>query len=295
MASKKVALGRGLGALFTGEGHLDPHAVVQDLTGRIFEIEISRIRRNPYQPRQDFGAESLQSLAQSISQLGIVQPVTVRATEDGDFELISGERRVRAAGMAGLRQVPAFIRVANVEQMLEMALVENVQREDLNPIEIALGYRQLLEECELTQDDVAQRVGKNRSTVANALRLLRLPPRIQHALKKRELSEGHARALLGLKGEEAQLQLFDQVQQRGLTVRQVERIVQRLGKAPGKKPKVHLREALQLREYENQLRTRFGTKVRLMADARGKGKVELHYFSREELTRVLELLLGQKG
>ncbi len=295
MVSKKIALGRGLGALFTDDGDLDPHAAVRDVTGRIFEIEISRIRRNPYQPRQEFAMEALQSLAQSIAHLGIVQPVTVRASDEGEFELISGERRVRAADMAGLRSVPAFVRIASIEQMLEMALVENVQREDLNPMEIAFGYRQLVDECALTQDEVAQRVGKKRSTVTNALRLLRLPPRIQLALKNREISEGHARAILGLKSEHAQLQLFDEILQRGLTVRQVERFVKRTSKAPGKKPRIHPREALQLRDFENRLRTRFGTKVRLVGDGQGQGKIEVHYYSEDDLTRVLELLLGQEG
>ena len=227
MASKNVALGRGLGALFRGE---EPSTLEEQsyAVGRIFDVSIDVIRPNPYQPRQDFDENALSDLAESIKQLGIIQPITIRALGGGHYETISGERRLRAARRLGLRSIPAYVREADTEAMLEMALVENVQREELNPVEIALGYQRLVTECGLRQEQVAARVGKTRSTVANFLRLLRLPPRIQ---------------------------------------------------------------ALQLKEFEDHLRKRFSTKVRLRHKADGKGTIELHYFSADDLERVLELLL----
>lgn len=290
MASNKPALGRGLGALLQEEG---PVRSQQQLVDSTFEIEIQKIQSNPYQPRLDFDQEALQALAKSIHQLGIIQPLTVRKVAQDSFELISGERRLRAARMAGLDRVPTYVRSADTEEMLEMALVENVQREDLNPVEVALGYQRLVSECGLRQDQVARRVGKARSAVTNTLRLLRLPPRIQAALRERKLTAGHARALLGLSDEARQLQLMETIQRDRLSVRQVERRVDRLNAKPPPAPdKPSERSLLELRKYEKNLRARYSTKVRLLHDTSGKGKIELHYYSADELERVLELLLG---
>ena len=201
--------------------------------------DVSQIRSNPYQPRLDFDQEALLALSQSIQQLGIIQPLTIRVLGKDCFELISGERRLRAARLAGLERVPAYVRTANTEEMLEMALVENVQREDLNPVEVALGYQRLISECGLRQGQVAERIGKTRSAVTNTLRLLRLPPRIQAALRERALSAGHARALLGLADEPRQLRLLEDIQRNGLSVRQVERRVDQLNsKSPEPRPEL---------------------------------------------------------
>lgn len=297
MASKNVALGRGLGALFRGEesSTLEEHSYV---AGRIFDVSIDVISPNPYQPRQDFDEDALRDLAESIRQLGIIQPITIRALGGGRYETISGERRLRAARRLGLRSVPAYVREADTEAMLEMALVENVQREELNPMEIALGYQRLVTECGLRQEQVALRVGKTRSTVANFLRLLRLPPRIQAALRDRSVSVGHARALIVVREEALQLRLLEEIQREGLSVREVERRVQRLhtktasrGDKDRRITAARERQALQLKEFEDHLRKRFSTKVRLRHKAGGKGTIELHYFSSDDLERVLELLL----
>lgn len=291
MASNKPALGRGLAALLQEESPLRSQ---QQLVDSTFEIEIQKIQSNPYQPRLDFDQEALQALAKSIRQLGIIQPLTVRMVAHDSFELISGERRLRAARMAGLDRVPTYVRTANTEEMLEMALVENVQREDLNPVEVALGYQRLVSECGLRQEQVARRVGKTRSAVTNTLRLLRLPPRIQAALRERRLTAGHARALLGLSDEARQLQLMETIQRDRLSVRQVERRVDRLNSGPPPSPpdRPSERSRLELQKYEKNLRARYSTKVRLLHDTSGKGKIELHYYSADELERVLELLLG---
>ena len=237
--AKKVALGKGLKALLPS---LEPDAgealegeettagqlyQFQDnrkgrLQGRVAEIDIANIRPNPYQPRQTFEDEALDELAASIQQLGIIQPITVRILGDGQFEIISGERRLRASRRAGLEKIPAFIREADTEEMLEMAIVENVQREQLNPMEIALGYQRLMEECELTQEKIAQKVGKKRATVANFLRLLKLPPPVQAALRDESISMGHARALIPVDDKNIQLDILTEIEVAGLSVRDVE-------------------------------------------------------------------------
>ena len=308
MPNKSHGLGRGLSALFTGHEDIDPKETAQETAGRIFEIDTDKIYPNPHQPRADFDQDALESLARSIEQLGIIQPVTVRAKDKDQFELISGERRLRAARIANLSQIPAFVRIANAEQMLEMALVENVQRVELNPIEIALGYQRLIEECQLTQEAVSQRVGKSRSAIANTLRLLRLPPEIQLALRKQTIQVGHVRPLLSLESEKDQLELFRRVQKEGLSARQVESRVkvrkpsgQTYRRASRKRPKPALdeRQELALRDSENRLRTRFATKVRLLGETSSSGdlhgRIEVHYFSEEELSRLLNTLLAQSG
>ena len=241
MATPKSALGRGLSALLPqtapdddgddGTGtrtRLYNFEERRRLAGRVAELEVEAIRPNPYQPRKDFDEAALDELSASIRQLGIIQPITVRALGDGRYELISGERRLRASRRAGLKRVPAYVREADTEAMLEMAIVENVQREDLNPVEVAIGYQRLMEEVGLTQEQVADKVGKSRPSVANVLRLLKLPPRIQACLRDGSLSTGHARALVTVEREADQIGLLRAVLDDGLSVREVERRVRAL-------------------------------------------------------------------
>lgn len=317
MATKKVALGRGLSALLpntnqeatlpeevsgieTPKSRLYHFEERLRLLGRVAELDIDRIRPNPYQPRKDFDEEALDELARSIAQLGIIQPITVRALGNNEFEVISGERRLRAARRAGLKRVPAYVREADTEEMLEMALVENVQREELNPIEVALGYQRLIEECGLTQEQVAEKVGKNRATVANFLRLLKLPPRIQASLRDGTLTAGHARALIGLP-EAVQLRLAQEIEAKQLSVRDVEERVRAWHRRQERKtalenaiaPAEPDPETLQIRDYEDQLRRRLGTQVHIRHRTTGSGgRIEIAYFSNEELERLLNLLLS---
>ena len=273
------------------------------MLGRVAEVAVDRIRPNPYQPRQEFDDDTLDELAASIDELGIIQPITVRALGDGQFEIISGERRLRAARRAGLDRLPAFIRKASSEEMLEMALVENVQREELNPIEVALGYQRLMEECGLTQEAVAEKVSKSRATVSNFLRLLRLPPRAQAALRDKEVAMGHARALIAIDDEEAQVELLEETIAEDLSVREVERRARdwhdeqeapddedaETAAAPSGPPD---REELQLDDYRSRLRSRFSTQVQINHKSDGEGSVEISYYSEEDLERLVELMMG---
>lgn len=316
--SKKSALGKGLSALLPSEERDDDREKASGddvsrsqlyrfedgnrLVGRVAEVEVENIRPNPYQPRQEFSDDALDELAASIEQLGIIQPITVRALGEGRFEIISGERRLRAARRAGLPRVPAFVRKANTEQMLEMALVENVQREQLNPIEVALGYQRLMEECGLTQEEVSERVSKSRATVANFLRLLRLPPRIQAALRDKEVAMGHARALITVDDHDAQIDLLKQTIEEDLSVREVERRVREYQQAQEEAEQADAaeeeapedtgpsRDELQLEEYRNQLRSRFSTQVNIRHKSDGEGKIEISYYSAEDLERLIDML-----
>ena len=323
--AKKSALGKGLNALLPSdddreESSPEPEAERSDdvsgsqlyrfddgtrLLGRVAEIDVDRIRPNPYQPRQEFNEEALDELAASIQQLGIIQPLTVRALGDGEFEIISGERRLRAARRAGLQRLPAFLRKADSEEMLEMALVENLQREELNPIEVALGYQRLIEEVGLTQEQIAEKVSKSRATVANFLRLLQLPPRIQAALRDSEVAMGHARALITIDDHDAQINLLNATIEEDLSVREVERRVRdwRSDDAdevddasatttsepspPSPEPE---RDSLQLDEYRNRLRAAFSTQVQIRHKSDGEGRIELSYYSEDDLERLMELL-----
>ena len=303
---KKAALGRGLSAILPTqeEGEEQERPQYSDrvrLIGRVAEIDVNTVRPNPYQPRKNFDEKALDELAASILQLGVIQPITVRSTDHG-FEVISGERRLRAARRAGLKRVPAYVREADSEAMLEMAIVENIQREELNPIEVALGYQRLIEECALTQEQVAQKVGKNRATVANFLRLLKLPPKIQASLRDAVVSVGHARALITIEDEDLQLRLFNEIERDGLSVREVEERVRKLRDGaeeepvPQKPERVVLespdRDSLQLREYTSLLRNRLSTQVKIKHKSNG-GQIEIEYYSDDDLERLLELLLAQ--
>lgn len=311
--AKKVALGKGLGALIPsvdsddGDGSTDPAKRYSPgkkgrLVGRVAEINLSSIRPNPYQPRQEFDEEALEELAASIQQLGIIQPLTVRVLSDGDYELISGERRLRASRRAGLKKVPAYIREADTEEMLEMAIVENVQREQLNPMEIALGYQRLVEECELTQEKIAQKVGKKRATVANFLRLLKLPPAVQAALRDESISMGHARALIPVDNQKVQLDILTDITVSGLSVREVEKRVRQWQesleggkeKLPKPQPVAADRDQLEIQNFANQLRAHFSTQVQIKHKKDGNGgKIEIEYYSNEDLERLMELLARQ--
>lgn len=304
--AKKQALGKGLGAILPNAGGDDAATALDErqfynfeerarALRKIVEIDVDEIHPNPYQPREHFPEDSLAELASSIAEHGLIQPITVRPRDDGEYELISGERRVRAARLAGLDHVDAYVREAGTEHMLEWALVENIQREDLDPIEEALGYQRLIDECSLTQAEVAVKVGKDRSTVTNALRLLRLPAAIQKALRDGEISAGHARVLVSVDDEEVQVAILNRIVEEGLSVRSTEDLVRRLNE-PRSEPKPSRvnsggPDSVQITALTDRLRTRFGTQVAIKHKA-GKGRIEIAYYSREDLERVIDLLLG---
>jgi ParB family chromosome partitioning protein len=257
------------------------------------EILLSEIETNPFQPRQHFDEEALKELAESIKVHGIIQPITVRRLTQNRFQLISGERRFQASKLAGLKAVPAFVRSANDQQMLEMALIENIQRENLNPIEISLSYQRLISECNLKQEELGERVGKNRSTVTNYLRLLKLPPDIQIALRDNKLSMGHARAIINIENPDAQLYVFKKILAEDLSVRKVEELARDIS-ATAKNPSAQKeptaapanREANQL---QTKLSSHFGTKVSVRSDGK-KGEIKIPFLSIEDLNRILEIL-----
>ncbi len=292
MTNPKSVLGRGLDAILSNDGQLRSEEHARSLVGGIFDIPIGSIKANPFQPRQEFNEQALDSLSKSIAQLGIIQPITVRAAKGGEFEIISGERRLRAAKLAGMEEIPAYIRPAKDVRMLEMALVENVQREELNPIEVALGYRRLIDEYGLTQEEVAQRVGKNRSTITNFLRLLHLPPKVQIGLREGLVTPGHARALLSLRDDRTINRLFGEIRRKNLSVREVEQRVKLLLQENSKPKPVTSPPNVYFKQFEKQLRTHLGTKVQIIGKTKGDGRIEIHYYSEEDLSRIVELLEG---
>ncbi|HCY00941.1 MAG TPA: chromosome partitioning protein ParB, partial [Bacteroidales bacterium] len=232
--AKKMALGRGLGALIDDADTMqqrDEDRLERSPVELVKEIDINKIKANPFQPRTSFDKEALQELSDSIKELGIIQPLTVRSI-DGEYQLIAGERRLRAAKLAGLNKVPAYIRTADDQGMLEMALVENIQREDLDAIEVAISYQRLIDECSLTHDTLSERVGKKRATVTNYLRLLKLPAEIQLGIRERKLTMGHARAILPLESAELQLTAYNKILEQALSVRKIEELVRKLGQQP---------------------------------------------------------------
>jgi len=289
---KKSGLGRGLDAILSENSTPETAAVVAAATS-INEIALSQIERNPFQPRTEFEETTLQELAASIRVHGVIQPVTVRRMGEDKFQLISGERRLRAAEIAGLAGVPAYIRTANDEQMIEMALIENIQREDLNPIEVAFSYRRMIDELNLRQEDLGEKVGKKRETVSNFLRLLKLTPEVQKALKERTLSMGHAKTLITIEDPTKQVALFKQIVQNDLSVRQAEELRRKLDEEK-KNPKPAAKEdgyaGIHLREVQNQLERKFGTKVILKQQSNGKGELLLPFMSTDDLNRLLEIL-----
>lgn len=280
--AQKHGLGRGLGALIPGA----------DLARvSVQELPLADLELNPFQPRKHFDQPALEELATTIRDHGILTPVVVRRVADG-FQVVAGERRIRAARLAGLTHVPAIIRDASDSQALQMALVENLQREDLNPLEAAEAYQKLVDEFGLTQEDLAGRLGKDRSSVANSLRLLRLPRRIRDDVAQGTLSEGHARALLGLEGAADQLKARDEVVRRGLNVRGTEALVRRL-RGAGVKARRQPSQDPNLGALEDRLRTALGTRVRIVADGKG-GTLQIAYFSSDDLTRIADIILGSR-
>ena len=272
--NKKFTLGRGLDALISTE------AVRTSGSSSIGEIEIEKIFANPNQPRRDFNEEALQELADSINELGVIQPITLRKEDDGNYMIIAGERRYRASKMAGLETIPAYVRTAKDEQVMEWALIENIQREDLNAIEIALAYQKLMDDHNLTQEKMAERVGKKRATVANYLRLLKLPAEIQIGIKEKMIDMGHARAILGSPSPENQLDIYKKIINNGLSVRKVEEL--------GNNQKSETKSTPTVNKYEQQqllLEQKLGRKVKISAK-----QLTISFKNEEELNRLIKLL-----
>ena len=285
MAAKKKALGRGLGALIEDSGS-ESNAEVKSVD----EVNIEYIDVNPFQPRSEFNEEALAELASSIKELGIIQPITVRKIHDTSYQLITGERRLRAAKKAGLETIPAFIRTADDAEMLEMALVENIQREDLNAIEIAISYQRLVEECKLTQENLSERVGKKRATITNYLRLLKLPPEIQLGIRNKDISMGHARALVIVDDPGEQLKIYNKVIKDSLSVRKTEELVRNWTENKDKKPEDKKAGQSVPEEYNNlkdHLSNFFQSKVELKRNPKGIGKIVIPFHSDEELERIM--------
>ncbi len=261
--------------------------VVQEATG-VMRIAIENIEANPKQPRRDFDDQALQELAQSLKMHDIIQPITVSRLHGNKYRLISGERRWRAAKLAGLKDIPAYVRHANDQELLELALLENLQREDLNAMEIALSYKRMMEELSHTQEQVAERMGKDRSTVTNYIRLLRLPPDIQIAVRNGEISMGHARALVNVDTIDKQLYIFDEIKTKGLSVRQTENLVRNLYKeSEEKKTTVNALPAA-YKKIEDKLSSHFSTRVKMRHSKNGSGQITLDYYSLQELNKLLE-------
>jgi ParB family chromosome partitioning protein len=292
MTSKKKALGRGLDAILQSP---DTDITSKDISGNyvagaIASIALSRIEANPFQPRTDFEEESLQELARSIKEQGIIQPLTVRKLGYDHYQLISGERRMKAATIAGMKEVPCYIRVANDEQMLELALIENIHRKDLNALEIAISYQRLIDELDLKQEEVSQKVGKDRATVANYIRLLKLPPEVQYALRFDQISMGHARALISISDTEKQLKALLKIVEKGLSVREAEKMARDIQEpAAPKKPESsdlpgHLNEPV------TNLRNKLGARISVKRDNIGKGSIVINFASDSELERLLQIL-----
>jgi len=286
--AKKNALGRGLDALIDTSNI----KTTENTINLPNEIDIELIETNPFQPRKDFDEEALLELSESIKELGLIQPITVRKLDNGNYQLISGERRLRASKIAGLSKIPAYIRSANDQEMLEMALVENIQREDLNAIEIAISYQRLIDECNLTQEELSQRIAKKRSTIANYIRLLNLPVKIQSAIKEEKISMGHARALLSIEDEETQLMLYEQILKYDFSVRKVEEIVRELNadKKIENKTKAVTKNTDEYIQLQTRLSDCFSSKVEFKRNSKGKGKITIHFNDDSELERIVAIL-----
>lgn len=288
---RRNALGRGLSALLDDSGPDVGRKETVQAARAINDIALEAIEVNPYQPRTDFDPEALEELADSIRVQGIIQPVTVRAMGGDRYQLISGERRVQASKRAGLARIPAYVRQANDQQMLEMALIENIQRENLNAVEVALSYQRLISECDLRQEQLGERVGKNRSTINNYLRLLKLPPDIQAALRDKKLTMGHARALINIDNVEQQLHIFRRIVDEDLSVRKVEALVRELSTSrPAKAVSAKSDPSPYLQQLQGKLSSHFGTRVQVKSQGSEKGEIKIPFVSSDDLTRILELL-----
>jgi ParB family transcriptional regulator, chromosome partitioning protein len=288
---KRAALGKGLGALIEDASNINRNETHR--SPGIDEVRIELIETNPFQPRTEFDEEALNELAGSIRELGIIQPITLRKLNDSKYQIISGERRYRAAKMVGLEKIPAYVRTADDQAMLELALVENIQREDLDAIEIAISYQRLMDECKLTQENMSDRVGKKRSTVANYLRLLKLPAEIQLGIRKSLVTMGHAKALINIDDTNDQLYIFEQIINESLSVRAVEELVRNL-----KEPKNDVEKAAkakktstaaEYKDLENHLNNFFNSKVEFKRTTDGSGKIVIPFKSDQDLERLIAL------
>jgi ParB family chromosome partitioning protein len=300
---RKTGLGKGLSALLDdtdsvhqpkGSKNVPSHqtTIDQRQENSIGDISISEIQTNPFQPRTEFDQVALNELSESIKTQGLIQPITVRKIAANQYQLISGERRLRASKLAGLTSIPSYIRSANDQQMLEMALIENIQRENLNAIEVALSFQRMMEECSLKQEQLGERVGKNRSTVTNYLRLLKLPPVIQISIRDQKISMGHARALINVDGTDKQLFLHQEIIEKGLSVRRVEELVRDLNnqQLKPKSAKAAATASFEYQKLQKDLASRFASKVKLKVGQNGKGAIEIPFVSDDDLNRILELL-----
>ena len=288
MAKQKFTLGRGLDALISTE------AVRTSGSSSIGEIELDKIFANPNQPRRDFNEEALQELADSISELGVIQPITLRKMEDETYQIIAGERRFRASQLAGKTTIPAYIVKADDEDTMEMALIENIQREDLNALEIALAYQQLIEQHNLSQEQLSKRIGKGRATIANFLRLLKLPATIQVALKEKKIDMGHAKALLSLDSHSEQIALFNEIVKNGYSVREVEEIVRRMKdgddtNGAAEKKTADKKQDAAFHQLKKQLTNFFQVPVQMTCSAKGSGKISIKFKNEKELERIISI------
>lgn len=296
-----TGLGRGLGALLKDSEKVNPPRAnarisAADAVGSMNEIDLDMIETNPYQPRTRFDQEALQELADSIRVQGIIQPITVRQLGENSYQLISGERRLQASKLLGMERIAAYVRTANDQQMLEMALIENIQRENLNSIEIALSYQRLILECNLKQEELGVRVGKNRTTVNNYIRLLKLPPVIQAALRDNQISMGHARAIITINSDESQLKIFNKIIEEGWSVRKVEEEVRKLGmmSSLSMEPKKQPTMNQEIKSLQFQLSSFFGAKVSVKSNEQHKGEIKIPFTSEDELRKILETLKFNK-
>lgn len=299
---KRNALGRGLSALLEDNSSAESQETVTPRTsyttgaslGSISAVPIDRIETNPFQPRTHFDLVALEELSESIRVQGIIQPIAVRSMGGNRYQLISGERRLQASKMAGLTEIPAFVRTANDEQMLEMALIENIQRQDLNPMEIALGYQRMMDELGLKMDDLGDKVGKKRATVNNYLRLLKLPPEIQIGLRDNQISMGHARALINIEDKEEQLRIYRDAAANDLSVRTVEMMARQAANPAGQKPTektaTPARKDIHVSALEDRMEEKLGTRVTIQQNATGKGELRISFESTDDLNRLLEII-----
>lgn len=290
-ATKKQALGRGLSALLQETPNINSASDknADKVVGNIIEIELSSIEVNPYQPRTYFDEEALRELASSIKELGVIQPITVRKLQGNQFQLVSGERRFRASKLIGNQTIPAYIRIANDQEMLEMALVENIQRKNLDPIEVALSYQRLIDEIQLTQEELSTRVGKKRSTVTNYLRLLKLDPILQTGMRDGFISMGHGRAMINVESTEDQLAIYEKILRDKLSVRQTEELVKNLKSGVTAKPKKKAIPSF-VKEAKKDFSEFFGHKIDITVNNNGKGKISIPFHSEEDFNRIKKLL-----
>jgi len=292
-SNRKQALGRGLSALLNdSENHIKSisNKNLDQLIGSVIDLDLNRIIANPFQPRTHFNEEALEELSQSVKELGVIQPITVRK-KGSSFELIAGERRFRASEIAGLKTIPAFVRIANDQESLEMALVENIQRQDLDPIEIGLSYQRLIEEIKLTQDQLSLRVGKKRSTITNYMRLLKLDPIIQTGIRDSFISMGHGRALINIDSPKEQINLYKIIVKKKLSVRETESLVRKL-KAPKNIPE-KLYKSAYIEQVASDLQKLFDTPVSVNSNGQGQGQLKINFESQEKLQHILNKIKGE--